>query len=146
MQIFVKTLTGKNITLDGMFPTDSIDTMRQKIREKEGFPVEQQFLVFSGMQLVDGNCSLQAYNIPAFARLHVILRMAGQPLSIVVQLPDGTALPIRIFRSEFIRAVKLKIETTKSIPSHLQGLVFEGEMLDDDMTLMGYKHRKFSNI
>ena len=75
MQLFVKTLSGKTISVD-VEPDESIESLKAKIAEKEGVPVDQQRLIFGGKQL-DSLKSLSDYDIDDDATLHLVLRLRG---------------------------------------------------------------------
>lgn len=75
MQLLVKTLAGKTITVD-VEKSDTVETLKQRISEKEGIPVDQQRLIYSGKQ-VDSERTLEDYGVEAGATMHLVLRLRG---------------------------------------------------------------------
>lgn len=75
MQIFVKTLNGKSITLS-VDSDDTIRSIKDKIFDKEGIKVEEQRLIFAGKELQDDN-TIDSYGIQKESNLHLVLRLRG---------------------------------------------------------------------
>jgi ubiquitin len=80
MQLFVKTLTGKTVSVEAD-PGDSIETLKHKIQEKEGIPPEQQRIIFGGKQLQGGDKTLGDFDLEEGNTLHLVLRLRGGPKS-----------------------------------------------------------------
>ena len=138
MQIFVKTLTGKHITLE-VEPTDRIEDVKDKIQDKEGISASMQKLVFAGMALEDGN-TLQDYSIQKDSTLHLFKKVEAGTI-----IEFGSYPQEKVTDRDLISRLQAKVDSVDS-NSWISYGYYEGSSSSDyfkyqDIELDGVKYR-----
>ena len=128
MQIFVKTLTGKHITLE-VEPGDYISTVKTKIQEREGIPPDQQQLTYQGKLLENDNETLADHNVQKDSTLHLTLRLSPGTAENSTDVSDEAALKAAVqIDNNYIRLsgnidLTAPLEVKKNVTLDLNGCV-----------------------
>ena len=135
IQIFVRTLSGKTISLD-LESNDTVRSVKYKLHVKERLPVYRQRLVYEGRELEDEK-QLQDYHIVPGSTLYLYHHLSTE-IRVRVRTPSGEVVPVLVERQDTVQSVKSRLEDRLGAPQEHQQVFFQGQPLEKHVTLSQY--------
>lgn len=132
VKIYIRDNGKKILTLDATF-SDSIESLKQKIENKKGIPINQQYLTFKGIYLEDSYI-LDDYDILGESCIDLVNLIDGN-MTINIHRYGEDVLTLNVSNTDSVISVKQRIQKKKDIPINQQHLIFQGIYLEDDYIL-----------
>ena len=158
MRIFVHTLNGHNNKIPlWVEPSDSIESIKAAVQDKEGTHKDHQQLIYKGSEVEDCR-TVSEYDIEHMSHLYMVNRSFGPPnqtrrygpvverMQIIVKTRSGEYILVEAEPSDWVSSVKLKIQDKEGYRPDLQRLLFDGKPLDDGLTLLECQLGKNSTV
>ena len=134
MFLFVKTLTGKTITLETQL-SDTVRSLKEKIFEKEGVEVDSQCLVLAGRQ-IENSETVGSIGVQNQSVIHLVFHVPANDGSRLTIQDNGNRFDVTADLEGTVGDLKRRIEEKENIPVARQRLLFDGRMLADEDTLV----------
>jgi len=136
LQICATTLGGEQFALD-LVTTDTIKNVKAKIAEMSGLNVAQQHLFRRGEELQDER-ELASYGMIRARSIFTLAVSAPKQLSIYVEGAPNGCFPMEVEETQPVKVLKERLQQQLSVSWEQHRLLFGGEEVDDDKTLVDY--------
>jgi ubiquitin C len=111
---------------------DTIETIKKKIQDNKGIPLEQQRLIFSGREL-ENLKTLQESNIGMNTTIYLIIRL--KPIQIYIKQLSNETVAFMVTDSHTIANLKQQIQDNMGVLPKQQHLFFKSKELTNEKTL-----------
>lgn len=144
IQIFVKSPTGKTISLDA-YLSNTVSDIKDKIQDSEGIPSVDQRLIFQERQLEE-SLTLSDCNIQSESMLHLVLHSERKWGTVYANTWTGATIVVDVYLDGTVDDLKAQIQDKAGILPSQQCLVFAGNRLQDGCALSDYNLRTESTL